>query len=316
MRTRLLKTPSSPQATTLGRRTLLTTGLLGLSGVLVACSADERKVAQDGGATAQQSGQIAVANPSSEAYQDLTNSLKQLEDEFDCQLTLSLYEYPTDEFPEGVQYDFQPEYQSHEASLAKVPIALSVLRQLAENQQEMSEEVRSQLEASLGKSDNVSTQALFQSLGDVSDQQAAYLNETYSRLGITSTHSEGDWGINLTNTKDQVLIARAVNDDVDWVNAEQLDIVRNIMVATDESQLWGVGAVSQEMGADYVLCKNGWIQDEDTGQWYINTMGIVNVHNRRYAISALNFGAMPDQQESGNSLATRAVNTALTYFNS
>lgn len=305
------------------RRTLFAAGFAGLAGVgvLSGCSASKKEESEDSSKITEGtieptvSGAPAVANPSADAFAELTDSLNQIESESGYQLTLSLYQYPTDSFAEGIQYSFKPEYQSYEASLSKVPISLSVLRKLAEENVELDDDTYSLMNASLGYSDNDSTQALFASLGDDPTQQAGYLNTTYANLGITGTHSDGDWGVNLTNAQDQVTIARAVNDGVDWVRAEDLDRMREIMVATDESQTWGVGASAEDMGADYVLCKNGWIQDDATAQWYVNTMGIVNLNGRRYAISALNFGAEPDQQESGYGIATRAVDAALTFFN-
>lgn len=319
MRTSFLSSSTLHRDTSsqIGRRHLLLSGAGALlaGGLLTGCGifggfSRKNSLADEGG-----DGAPAVADPSGEAFADLTQALTDIE-AGTYQVSVSIYEFPTDEFPDGIQYNFHPEYHTYEASVSKVSIALATLRYLNENGLPLEDDIYSQLNASLGYSDNTSTQALFSMLGDGdSEASAAYLNATYDLLGITTTRSDGDWGVNLTTSHDQVIVARAVNDGVDWVRAEDLERVREIMLATDESQTWGVGAAADELGSDYVLCKNGWIQDENTWQWYINSMGIVNLNDRRYALCVLNFGAQPDDQEGGQNISSQVANKVLDYFN-
>lgn len=164
---------------------------------------------------------------------------------------------------------------------------------------------------SLAVSDSNATIKIYRRFGSddgESTASAQSLNKTYELLGVTETRSAGTWGDNQTWAEDQVRIMRAIVDTVEWVNATDAQFLLEKMVPLDWSQIWGVGSqygqtVLGEPVTD-VSVKNGWIQ-EDTGEWRINSVGVVRTEDTTYSLALLSKGF--DDQQVGYEVSSQAV---------
>ena len=176
---------------------------------------------------------------------------------------------------------------------------------------ELTDDEKALIEASITYSDNNATIESYRRFGSddgQSEASAESLNKTYELLGVTETRSTGTWGDNQTWAEDQVRIMRAIVDTVEWVNATDAQFLLEKMVPLGWSQTWGVGSqygqtVLGEPVTD-VSVKNGWIQ-EDTGEWHINSVGVVRTESTTYSIALLSKGF--EGQQVGYEVASQAV---------
>ncbi|MCP3427161.1 class A beta-lactamase-related serine hydrolase [Rothia sp. AR01] len=302
----------APGGAVMGRRRALGIGASALltGALLAAC----------GGRGEQEAAPSVSGAPSDEAGDRITPALEEIAARYGAALSLAGYDHDA-----GVLYRFDAQEQSFEASIVKVPIALSVMRRAAEEGGRLSDLQRDLVVRSVGYSDNLATAELFRSLavqgeylseqgpddpGDPALQEeearksSDVLNETYGLLGVEGTRAEGSWGDNETHAADQVQIVRGIVDGVDWVDAGDLDFLTSVMTPEDESQNWGVGAMIGGEDVTDVDVKNGWIQD-DSGAWHINSMGAVFRGDRSYSVAVISHGF--DDQMVGQEAASEAI---------
>lgn len=168
-----------------------------------------------------------------------------------------------------------------------MPIALSTMRYQFDRCEDLTDEQTDLITASVGLSVNASTSYLFGALGEDNEGSAQLINDTYAQMGITVTRSEGGWGSNLTRSVGQVQIHRTIIDGVELANPADLEMLREILKVTDDSQSWGVGALDAlRDDAQEVFCKNGWLPDTD-GLWHLNTAGSVVLNTGTYSLCTM-----------------------------
>ena len=227
----------------------------------------------------------------------------------------------------GRVIDYHPETWAYEASLVKVPIALSTMRLAEKAGDALTQQQRDLITRSITFSDNAATRILFiqlgrqgMSLSDESDrseegakdsgqaqdaaqqeviqESADQLNRTYEMLGADRTRSDGTWGNNRTWALDQLQIIRGVVEGVDWVDPDDLEFLSRLMRPKDDSQQWGVGTMATEpvAGSEVmeVRVKNGWLPDVQ-GRWHVNSVGSVTLPERRCSLAVIAKG-FADQQ--------------------
>lgn len=170
-----------------------------------------------------------------------------------------------------------------EASLVKVPILLTLLRQATEEGRELTVEEEYLTVMMIEYSDNDATTALYQAVG-----AAPELARTYELLGVTETRASEVWGTNATGVEDQLKIARAVLDGVDWINSGLQEYAVELMENVDAGQRWGIGAGLSNDGAEIAL-KNGWLQDDELA-WNVGSTGFIRSGDTEYAVVVLTSG--------------------------
>lgn len=172
---------------------------------------------------------------------ELTASLEEVVAEnFAESLSVAVYDYSTHE-----QYVFNPGFIGLEASMVKVPIALTLMRRALANHRTLTGEERERVTASLGVSENRSTRSIFSRFGDTPAERAAQLNATYELLEINLTRAHEGWGGNNTCAHDQLCIAQAVYEGVPWVSQVDLEVLRNALEPRDQdTQGWGMGLLA------------------------------------------------------------------------
>ncbi|MEU4207781.1 serine hydrolase [Rothia terrae] len=216
------------------------------------------------------------------------------------ELSVAAFNHVTNQ---GFQY--HPEYRGYEASIVKVSIALAVMRFQHEKNDQLTDEQKQAMKASIEQSDNDATSQLFGMLGTTNTERADFLNGTYQKMGVTNTSSSEGWGSNETNPVDQVQIARTVYDGAEWTNPNDVDYLRELMHVKDESQSWGVGALKESRQDDQdILCKNGWLPDTDN-LWNLNTVGVAILDAGAFSLCAMTKGF--EDQTQGEKLVSDAI---------
>jgi hypothetical protein len=182
----------------------------------------------------------------------------------------------------GQTWTYEPERRYMEASVVKVSIVLSLIRQATEEGRGLSAEEIELSRQMITKSDNDATNELYARIGG-----NVGLGETYQLLGMSSTESGPGWGGSLTTAEDQLKVVEAVTKGTDWLDEDQRGYLVELMNSVEGSQYWGVPAGTRDAA---VAVKNGWLQDED-GLWNVNSIGHVSEGNAEYSIAVLSAGS-------------------------
>ncbi|WP_298585503.1 hypothetical protein [uncultured Kocuria sp.] len=184
----------------------------------------------------------------------------------------------------------RPELSGMEASLSKVPLALTTMRLAAERDGRLTEQQRALIRDSVHESGNESTSALYGALGPTVAAMEGEINETYDLMGVTSTRSSGGWGHNLTTASDQLAVLGTVVRGADWLPEEDLAWLREQMRPSHPSQTWGVGSARADgTGTADSLVKNGWLPDAG-GQWDTHSVGRAAAGGAAHHIAVLGSG--------------------------
>lgn len=198
----------------------------------------------------------------------------------------------------GRAWHYNPGGSYLEASLVKVPILLTLLREATQEQRDLTLEEEYQAVMMIEYSDNDATTALYESVGG-----APALARTYALLGVENTDAAEVWGVNSTGVEDQLRIARALLEGVDWIDPGLQEFAVDLMQNVDSGQRWGISAGAADRGAEIAL-KNGWLQD-DTLSWNVGSMGIVRAEGAEYAVVVLTSGT--NTMEGGVSVVERVA---------
>lgn len=182
----------------------------------------------------------------------------------------------------GQTWTYEPERRYMEASVVKVSIVLSLIRQATEEGRGLSAEEIELSRQMITKSDNDATNELYARIGG-----NVGLGETYQLLGMSSTESGPGWGGSLTTADDQLKVVEAVTKGADWLDEDQRGYLVELMNSVEGSQYWGVPAGTRDAA---VAVKNGWLQDED-GLWSVNSIGHVSEGPDEYSIAVLSAGS-------------------------
>jgi hypothetical protein len=187
----------------------------------------------------------------------------------------------------GQTWTFGPGSRYMEASVVKVSIVLSLIRQATEEGRGFSAEELELSGKMIKKSDNDATNELYARIGG-----SVGLEETYQLLGMSRTESGPGWGGSLTTADDQLKVVEAVAKGTGWLDDDQRGYLLELMNSVEGSQYWGVPAGTRDAA---VAVKNGWLQDED-GLWSVNSIGHVSEGPDEYSIAVLSAGnaAMDD----------------------
>ncbi len=192
--------------------------------------------------------------------------------------SVAIYEYES-----GRAWSYHPEKQYLEASLVKVPILLTLLREATEEDRELTAEEEQLAELMICQSDNAATDELYALTGGAEE-----LQRTYGLLGVTGTEATEIWGANETNAEDQLRIATAVARGVDWIRGGLQDYAAGLLENVVPEQAWGISAGILNPLAEVGL-KNGWLQD-DFLAWNVGSLGFVAGAGAEYSIVVLTAG--------------------------
>ncbi len=179
----------------------------------------------------------------------------------------------------GHDWDFNGDYASQSASMAKVMIAAMALRQARAEGHELTFDMMTLVSQALIDSDNDSADKLWDYAGgpDAYQVLANELQMRNTRRDPTRTFWSWTW----TTPKDQlVLLDRLLHGTAALTEADRLYEL-DVMRKTNAAQTWGVG---HDRGDDVaVQMKNGWVEFKSSdGLWAVNSMGHVEGEGRDY----------------------------------
>jgi len=182
----------------------------------------------------------------------------------------------------GQTWTYESDRRYMEASIVKVSIVLTLIRQATEEGRGLTGDELHLAGLMIKESDNDATNELYTRIGG-----EVGLEETYQLLGMAGTEAGAGWGASLTTAEDQLKVVDAVVHGADWLDEDQRAYLLELMNSVEGSQYWGVPAGTH--GAAVAL-KNGWLQDE-TGNWNVNSIGNVKEGSNEYSIAVLTNGS-------------------------
>jgi beta-lactamase class A len=152
------------------------------------------------------------------------------------------------------------------ASIIKVAIAVTVLRQDADAGRAPSDDEMATMTAMIEESDNSAAQALWDQIGG-----AAGIQPTLDAAGMTATTPDDDaWGFTTTTAADQARLLLALDHGEllsDTDTATVLDLMRNV----DPAQRFGPAQAAPDLDP---AVKNGWYEDVDDSVWRVNCLAL------------------------------------------
>lgn len=193
----------------------------------------------------------------------------------------------------GATWTYRPTSRYVNASIVKVQILATTLRQAQLQGRTLTAWQKSVATSMIRYSDNTSATTLWNAAGG-----APAIALVDRELGLYDTTPNVKWGLTTTTASDQVILMRAVAYGTSKLNATNRAYMRYLMGSVTPSQRWGVsGGVPSGVT---VQLKNGWLPLYPYG-WRINSIGHVQGQSREYVIAILS---------SSNSSMDRGVTTA------
>jgi beta-lactamase class A len=199
----------------------------------------------------------------------------------------------------GATYSFNAGAQHVCASIVKVAILGTLLRQAQDANRALTATERSLATRMIEQSDNNAATALWNEVG-----QGPGVKAFMNRVGMPSTTpgTDGLWGLTSTNAPDQVRLVRTVAYPNAVLRDASRAYIESLMRAVTPSQKWGVSA--GVAAGTTVALKNGWLPRTDG--WVINSIGHIRGGSRDYVVAVLqsagpsmSYGIATAQQISG-----------------
>jgi hypothetical protein len=172
---------------------------------------------------------------------------------------------------QGVVYTYNGHELFHMASVAKVGIMLTVMKQALEAGRDLTEAELDQLRPMITVSDNVTASQLWEQIGG-----GQAVEDYFRSIGLQEIDPNKDtcWGASYASAHDvAVLLAELATGDI--LNASMRDIALGLMQEVDPAQTWGVIAARPETVPEGTIAavKDGWYP-ADCG-WWVNSAGVL-----------------------------------------
>jgi Beta-lactamase enzyme family len=177
---------------------------------------------------------------------------------------------------QDASYDGGSEFVT--ASIVKVDILATLLCQLQQAGQTLSDEQQELATTMIENSDNDAASALYDD-----DGEAAGVDAANSAFGLTQTTagSSGAWGLTSTTAADQIKILRQVFTTGSLLSPASRDYIQDLLSEVEPDQRWGVSAAAD---SGRYLVKNGWLPNPTL--WEINSIGEV-IHDGQTMLIAV-----------------------------
>jgi beta-lactamase class A len=165
----------------------------------------------------------------------------------------------------GISCQFHPRREFHSASVVKVIILCTLLRELQLSHQRLAPAQAALAQEMITESDDDAATALWDDVGMANLQSfltAAAMSRT--RLG-----QDGYWGLTEVNAQDELLLLRLLLTKNTVLDSASRSYALGLMADVIPSQRWGVPAGAPSDVTVYL--KNGWLPDPVL--WVINSIG-------------------------------------------
>jgi beta-lactamase class A len=180
----------------------------------------------------------------------------------------------------GATYSYNGDTQHMTASIVKVAILETLLRQAQDENRSLTSTDRSLANRMIKQSDNAATDVLWRKAG-----RGPAIRRYIEKVGMSSTimDSDGYWGLTSTTAPDQVRLVRTVAYPSQVLTEESSEYQESLMREVTPSQKWGVSGGVPATAT--VALKNGWLPR--TKGWVINSVGHIRGGTHDYVISVL-----------------------------
>ena len=183
----------------------------------------------------------------------------------------------------GRTYVYNSGAREQTASIMKVDILETLLRQAIDANTPLSAQQAGLVQGMIENSNNDDAQDLWDAEGGAG-AVAAY----NARAGMTQTvpNAAGYWGLSTTSAADQIALLRQLVDQHGLLNTASKRYQLGLMENVESDQAWGVsGGVPAGVS---VALKNGWLPV--SSGWQVNSIGRVRGDGRWYLIAVLTNG--------------------------
>lgn len=187
-----------------------------------------------------------------------------------------------------MRLDYNPDQTHITASIVKVEI-LSMVQEYWGSVDAIPEDHLALLNRMIRESHNASTSTLYNYLGGVDALVAAH-----ARYGLqdTTPDPQGRWGVGWSSASDQLILV-GLNLFEGILDAEQVDLGRELMGSVVEEQAWGISAAAKD--GETVWLKNGWdVESQLGGLWVVNSIGVLDGDGDPVKLAVLTSGAVDD----------------------
>lgn len=181
----------------------------------------------------------------------------------------------------GRTYLYRAAVREHTASIVKMDILETLLRQLAVRHQKLTRGQAGIAQGMIEHSDNNDATNLWNAVGGAPGV-AAYNR----RAGLTQTTPNVAWGLTTTTPLDQIRLLRQIvlHPSLLTKGAQLYEL--SLMSHVESDQRWGVsGGVPSSAS---IALKNGWLPVG--GGWQINSVGRIKGDDRDYLIAVMTSG--------------------------
>jgi beta-lactamase class A len=181
-------------------------------------------------------------------------------------------------------YWYHPGRREQTASIVKVDILETLLRQAQDSNQPLGEETAETAQGMIENSDNDDATDLWNQVGGASGI-GAY--NAKAGLKDTSPNTGGYWGETLTTAPDQIGLLKQLVIHNGLLNRASQRYQLGLMSNVEADQRWGVsGGVPSSA---QIALKNGWLPLTG-GDWQVNSIGRIKGDGRWYLIAVLTTG--------------------------
>jgi hypothetical protein len=165
------------------------------------------------------------------------------------------------------------------ASIVKVDILATLLYQLQQKGQALSEDEQELATTMIENSDNDSATDLYDVVNGAEGIDDA--NRVFG-LSETTVGTDGYWGLTTTTVDDQIRLLRQVFTRASVLSPASRDYIEDLMGEVEADQEWGVPAAA-DPGTRFMV-KNGWLPNPTL--WEINSTGEI-VHDGQSMLVAV-----------------------------
>jgi beta-lactamase class A len=175
---------------------------------------------------------------------------------------------------ETYTYNTSPGHKYQTASTIKVSVLAGAL---IKNDGELDRQGRSYAKAMIENSDNDSTTALINNYLGGTDG----LQDTFNQFQMTNSHAKEVWGNSTTTPADQIKLLNNIFFSSNKLTHSEQSYIKSLMSNVESDQNWGISA-----GSSHFAIKNGWLNQDDSDKWIVNSIGYINNgNNNDYTIA-------------------------------
>ncbi|MFE7313015.1 serine hydrolase [Streptomyces sp. NPDC057555] len=192
---------------------------------------------------------------------------------------LALYDHPS-----KTRCEFQASTSFDSASVVKVTILGTLLRQAEEAHRALTPHEVALTTAMITKSDNASTNALWRQVGRAEVQRfldLAGMRDTVPGEGVA-------WGLTQITAADQLALMRLLSTDNAVLSPASRAYALDLMEKVAPDQRWGVPAGAPASATAHL--KNGWLSRSEQG-WRVHSVGSFDGKGNDYAMAVLSSGS-------------------------